>query len=56
MINGADDLGTPDVPNNQEGWGQLNLQNTVMPMDGSTELSTFYDDGKNSPTILWPIV
>ena len=46
MINGADDLGAADVPNNQEGWGQLNLQNTVMPMDGSTELSTFYDDGK----------
>ena len=47
MINGADDLGQPDVPNNQEGWGQLNLANTVMPMDGTTELSTFYDDGKS---------
>ena len=46
MINGADDLGAPDVPNYQEGWGQLNIQNTVMPMDGTTPLSTFYDDGK----------
>jgi uncharacterized membrane protein len=46
MINGAEDLGAPDVPNYQEGWGQLNIQNTVMPMDGTTQLSTFYDDGK----------
>ena len=47
LINGAEDLGSPDIPNNQEGWGQLNIQNTVMPMDGTTSLSTFYDDGKN---------
>ena len=47
MINGAEDLGAPDVPNNLEGWGQLNIQNTVMPMDGTTSLSTFYDDGKS---------
>ena len=41
MINGAEDLGAPDIPNNLEGWGQLNIQNTVMPMDGTTSLSTF---------------
>ena len=46
MINGADDLGAPDVPNQNEGWGQLNLENTVMPTDGSTVLSTYFDDGK----------
>ena len=38
---------SPDIPNNQEGWEQLNIQNTVMPMEGTTSLSTFYDDGKN---------
>ena len=46
MINGAEDLGTPDIPNQNEGWGQLNLENTVMPTDGSTVLSTYFDDGK----------
>ncbi len=46
MINGADDLGAPDIPNNQEGWGQLNLQNTVMPTYQGSSLATFYDDGK----------
>ena len=46
MINGAEDLGNADVPNANEGWGQLNLENTVMPMSGNTALSTFYDDGK----------
>ena len=46
MINGAEDLGALDVPNNQEGWGQLNIENTVMPMDGATQLATYYDDGK----------
>lgn len=46
LINGADDLGAPDVPNNEEGWGQLNLANTVMPTNSGSSLSTFYDDGK----------
>ena len=34
------------MPNQNEGWGQLNLENTVMPTDGSTVLSTYFDDGK----------
>ena len=46
LINGADDLGAPDVPNIEEGWGQLNLANTVMPEHSGSSLSTFYDDGK----------
>lgn len=46
MINGATDLDTPDIPNSLEGWGQVNLERTVMPMDGTTVLDTFFDDNK----------
>ncbi len=46
VINGATDLGVQDIPNAQEGWGQINLERTVMPKDGNLELDTFYDHGK----------
>ena len=46
IINGATDLGTPDIPNAQEGWGQIDLERTVLPMDGTTPLNTFYDQNK----------
>ncbi len=46
LINGATDLGTPDIPNAAEGWGQVNLERVVLPMDGSTALDTFFDDKK----------
>ncbi len=46
VINGATDLGTPDIPNAEEGWGQLNLERSVLPMDGSTPLNTFIDQNK----------
>ena len=45
MINGALDVGTPDIPNGAEGWGHVDLDRTVRPMDGSTMLTTFLDDG-----------
>lgn len=45
MINGATDVGTPDIPNGAEGWGHIDLDRTVRPMDGSTMLTTFLDDG-----------
>jgi hypothetical protein len=44
LINGATDLGTPDIPNAYEGWGQINLEQSVMPTSGSTNLGQFYDD------------
>ena len=47
MINGATDLGVADIPNPSEGWGQVNLERTVLPTDGSTVLATNYDDGKS---------
>ena len=43
VINGAVDLGAADIPNNAEGWGQINLENTVLPMDGSTVLDNYFD-------------
>lgn len=46
VINGATDLGTPDIPNAEEGWGQINLERTVLPMDGSLALDTFFDHNK----------
>ena len=47
LINGATDLGTPDIPNAAEGWGQVNLERVVLPMDGTTPLDTFFDDKKS---------
>lgn len=46
VINGATDLGTPDIPNSLEGWGQINLERTVLPMNGVTPLNTFIDHNK----------
>lgn len=43
VINGATDLGVADIPNFAEGWGQVNLERTVLPMDGSTVLDTYFD-------------
>ena len=47
MINGARDLGTADIPNAAEGWGEVDLERTVLPMDGTTVLDTFVDDKKS---------
>ena len=43
MINRAKDLGTKDIPNNQEGWGQMDLANSIYPRDGVLALNTFFD-------------
>lgn len=44
VINGAEDLGSPDIPNAMEGWGQVDLERTVMPMNGAQPLDTFVGD------------
>jgi hypothetical protein len=31
LINGADDIGISDIPNMNEGWGRLNLTNSLFP-------------------------
>ncbi len=43
LVNGADDLGDADVPNNMEGWGQLNISNSLFPQKEGEALSVFYD-------------
>ena len=47
VINGATDLGVADIPNFAEGWGQVNLERTVFPMDGSTVLDTYFDQNND---------
>lgn len=43
MINGAKDLGSSDIPNMDEGWGQIDLEQTLYPKDGIVPLNTFMD-------------
>ena len=43
LVNGADDLGSPDIPNEREGWGQLNLSNSLFPEIEGENLSVFFD-------------
>ena len=46
LINGAEDLGTPNIPNNNEGWGQIDLENSLSPTYGGTMLDIFHDDAR----------
>ena len=45
-INGAVDLGTPDIPNANEGWGQISVSNSVMPQYNGDDLSTFHENSR----------
>ena len=45
-INGAIDLGTANIPNAQEGWGQISVSNTVIPSYNGNELNTFHDNSR----------
>ena len=45
-INGAIDLGAPDIPNSNEGWGQISVSNSVMPEYNGNALSTFHDNSR----------
>ena len=44
LINGAEDLGTPDIPNANEGWGQIDLDNSLNPSSSGASLDVFQDD------------
>ena len=34
LILGAEDMGTRNIPNNDEGWGRINIRNSLAPVDG----------------------
>tara|TARA_B100000900_G_scaffold263254_2_gene224531 strand:- start:16691 stop:21310 length:4620 start_codon:yes stop_codon:yes gene_type:complete len=34
LILGAEDVGARDIPNNDEGWGRINVRNSLAPVDG----------------------
>ncbi len=46
LINGAKDLGTANIPNMDEGWGQLDLEESLYPQSGIIAKSIFYDSSQ----------
>ena len=46
LINGATDLGQPDIPNPTEGWGELNDKQSIDPHDASKKLDLLIDAGR----------
>ena len=46
LVNGADDIGEKNVPNQHEGWGQLNLSNSLFPQKDGDNLSLFFDQDR----------
>jgi uncharacterized membrane protein len=44
LINGGKDLGSPNIPNPSEGWGQIDLENSMYPMSGTVPLNSWYDN------------
>lgn len=46
LVNGAEDLGTPNIPNDNEGWGQIDLENSLNPTYGGAALDIFHDDAR----------
>ena len=46
LVNGAEDIGELNVPNPREGWGQLNISNSLFPKSNGVNLSVFYDQDR----------
>ena len=46
LINGAEDIGTANIPNPSEGWGQINVANSITPNEDGTDLDLLYDDSR----------
>ena len=46
LINGAEDIGTANIPNPSEGWGQINVTNSITPNEDGTDLDLLYDDSR----------
>ena len=47
LVNGAKDLGSADIPNEYEGWGQIDLENSMYPSDGATPRNTWFDNSQD---------
>lgn len=47
LVNGAEDIGELDVPNPQEGWGQLNISNSIFPQSNGVNQTLFLDQDRN---------
>ena len=45
-INGAIDLGVANIPNAEEGWGQISVSNTVIPSYDGNDLETFHENSR----------
>ena len=41
LVLGAEDMGSRDIPNNNEGWGRINLANSLIP---GSDTGVFVDD------------
>ena len=46
LINSATDIGSADIPNAAEGWGQIDVANAINPSDSGTDLNLLYDDSR----------
>ena len=46
LINGADDIGVANIPNPSEGWGQINVANSISPNEDGTDLDLLFDDSR----------
>ena len=46
LINGAEDLGTPDIPNPNEGWGKIDLKQSLTPSHDGIELDMAVDNNR----------
>jgi len=47
LINGARDLGAANIPNMDEGWGQLDLEESLYPHNGVIAKNIFFDTSQS---------
>jgi len=47
LINGARDIGTANIPNMDEGWGQLDLEESIYPHSGVIAKNIFHDTSQS---------
>ena len=46
LVNGAEDIGEANIPNPSEGWGQVDVANSISPEDDGTDLDLLFDDSR----------